>query len=126
MIYEIKIETPRGFVAQNENGTVKLIWKDGFGAEMTDKFNKAQKFVDSECLRRCSPLVPLRSSMLIKSGQLSTVIGSGEIIYSAPYARKQYFENKGTGERGKLWFERMKAKDGAQILAGAKRLVGAK
>ena len=122
----IKIVTPRGFISQGENGTVSLTWNPGFGAERTEEFTKAQKFVDSECLRRCSPLVPLRTSMLIKSGQLGTVIGSGTIQYIAPYSRKQYYENRGTGERGKLWFERMKAKDGAQILAGAKRLAGAK
>jgi len=122
----IKIETPRGFISQSGNEKAELVWNPGFGPEMSDKFNKAQKFVDSECLRRCSPLVPLRSSMLIKSGQLGTVIGSGEIIYSAPYARKQYYENRGNGQRGKLWFERMKADHKAAILNGARKIVGAK
>jgi len=122
----IKIETPRGFVSQSGNDQAELVWNPGFGPEMSDKFNKAQKFVDSECLRRCSPLVPLRTSMLIKSGQLGTVIGSGEINYIAPYARKQYYENRGTGQRGKQWFERMKADHKAAILNGARKIVGAK
>ena len=60
---------------------------------------------------------------LIKSGQLGTVIGSGVLEYTAPYARRQYYENAGKsgGNRGKLWFERMKAKDKEDILKGAKK-----
>lgn len=130
----IKIETPRGFISENENGKVKLIWKEGFGKEVSGQFNKAQKFVDSECLRYCDPLVPLQSSMLKKSGILGTVIGSGEIQYNAPYARQQYYNNQGrgiegtmrSGQRGRLWFKRMAVSNGKQILAGAKRLVGAR
>ncbi len=42
--------------------------------------------------------------MLIKSGTLGTVVGSGSIEYLAPYARRQYYEHK-TKAR---WFETMK------------------
>ena len=69
------------------------------------------------------PLTPRRTGYLIKSGQLGTVIGSGVLEYTAPYARRQYYENAGKsgGNRGKLWFERMKAKDKEDILKGAKK-----
>lgn len=123
---DLKISTPRGFVADDGNGKITLNWNPGFGPEMTANLNKAQAFVDSECLRLCAPLVPMRTSMLLKSGTLGTVIGSGEVQYIAPYARVNYYENRGTGARGKLWFKRMAAAHRKQILAGAKRLAGAK
>lgn len=83
----------------------------------------AQEFVDSECLRYMNPLTPRRTGLLIKSGSLGTVIGSGYIEYPVPYARKQYYENPGgEGQRGRLWFERMKAAHGEKIKEGANRI----
>ena len=92
---------------------------------------KVQKFIDSEVLRRCDPYVPMDTGMLKKSGILGTVIGSGKIVYTAPYARKQYYSthfkhkkaNK-SGLRGTYWFERMKADQKDDILRGVKRIVG--
>ena len=85
-----------------------------------------QKFIDSEVLRLCDPLIPMRSGALKRSGTSATIIGSGEVKYSTPYARQQYYENRGNGQRGRLWFERMKADHKEQILQGAKRMAGAK
>lgn len=85
--------------------------------DFNKKFEKAQKILDSEVLRRCDPLVPLDTGMLKKSGINSTVIGSGVVSYDTPYAKRQYYENQGKGNhnasglRNKLWFERMKAND---------------
>lgn len=88
-------------------------------------FSRKQKIVDSEALRYCSPLVPLRSSMLEKSGILGTVIGSGELKYLAPYARFQYYRTAQSREydahRGGLWFERMKAAHKKDIERAAQR-----
>lgn len=50
-----------------------------------------QKYIDRECIRLMKPYTPMRSSMLIKSATLSTVIGSGEIHQNTPYARYQYY-----------------------------------
>lgn len=85
-----------------------------------------QVFVDSEVLRLCDPYIPFRTGMLRDSGILSTTIGSGEVIYNTPYARRQYYENKGSGKRGKLWFERMKADHRDDILNGAAKIAGGK
>ena len=65
---------------------------------------------------------------MIKSGQLGTVIGSGSMEYLAPYARRQYYENAGQsgGNRGKLWFERMKASKKETIRKGAANFVSSK
>ena len=123
--FEIKTPRKTSFHTAVKGGetTVRLEWEKGFGSRSSQGFSRAQKFVDSECLRRCDPLTPRRTGYLIKSGQLGTVIGSGVLEYTAPYARRQYYENAGKsgGNRGKLWFERMKAKDKEDILKGAKK-----
>ena len=126
-----QIETPRGKIVTTttKGGTVKaeLIWNAGFGQKKSAAFLNAQEFVDSECLRHCDPLTPRLSGTLIKSGTLGTVIGSGSLEYLAPYARKQYYENPGgKGNRGPLWFERMKASKKETIRKGAGRIIDGK
>lgn len=123
-----QIETPRGKIVTTttKGGTVKaeLIWNAGFGQKKSAAFLNAQEFVDSECLRYCDPLTPRLSGTLIKSGTLGTVIGSGSLEYLAPYARRQYYENKGKGQRGSLWFERMKVSRKETIRKGAAKIIG--
>ncbi len=85
-----------------------------------------QKFIDSEVLRYCDPYIPFRSGILRKSGTLGTVIGTGLVKWSTPYARRQYYENKGNGKRGKLWFERMKVNHKNSIIKGAAEIAGGK
>lgn len=87
---------------------------------------EVQKFIDSEVLRLTDPYVPLDTSALKKSGTQHTKIGSGEVVYKTPYARRQYFENKGNGLRGKQWFERAKINHKEEILRGARIKAGAK
>ena len=93
---------------------------------------KVQKVVDSEVLRRSDKYVPFLTGFLKKSGVLGTKIGSGEVIYSAPYAKKNYYLNAGRGKqgtavgglRGKFWFERMKADHLTDIIKIAQESVG--
>ena len=142
---KIVVETPRGKIIQTKsnNGTIvaELKWKPGFGSEYSAKYNQAQSFVDSEVLRLCDPLTPMRSKALILSGTLATDVGSGMVQYNAPYARYQYYGKlmvgpapkklteidltyEGAPQRGALWFERMKANDAKAILKGAGKIVG--
>lgn len=102
---------------------IGLSFSPNFKKRMDGNFEKAQKFVDSETLRLCDPYVPMLTGTLKKSGFSGTVIGSGVVEYTAPYARRQYYTNAGRGKqgttkrnahnykclRGKLWLERMKA-----------------
>lgn len=87
-----------------------------------------QKFIDSESLRLCEPLVPFDQGTLIQSGVINTVIGSGEVKYRTPYARRWYYmpaKFQEAPRRGNYWFERMKQNGGKdQILAGARKLAG--
>lgn len=99
-----------------------------------DKCGKVQKAIDSEVLRRSDPYVPFRKGFLKKSGILGTKIGSGEVVYNAIYADKNYYHNAGKGKqgtangglRGKFWFERMKADHLPDILKTAKEAAGGK
>ncbi|WP_303820963.1 minor capsid protein [Ruminococcus flavefaciens] len=98
------------------------------------KGGAAQKFVDSEVLRCSDKYVPMDTSMLKKSGTTSTVVGSGMVHWDTPYAKPNYYKNRGRGKqgtakgglRGKLWFERMKQDHLPGILRGVKRISGAK
>lgn len=110
--------------------TVKLVWASDFGKRFTNNFEKAQAFVDSEVLRFCSARVPFDTGMLQKSGILGTEVGSGEIIYAAPYAARQYYKTAQTrpydANRGAMWFERGKAVERERILRGAAKLAAGK
>ena len=87
---------------------------------MNEVLSKKQEIVDSEVLRLCAPMVPKRTGALERSGALGTVIGSGEVKYIAPYARRQYYNTSTTrsydSRRGGMWFERMKTAHRTQIL----------
>lgn len=117
-----QITTPRGSLYRTENGTVKLEWNPDFTRKKSDSFGKAQEFVDSECLRYMDPLTPFLTGYLKKSGTLGTVIGSGEIQYLAPYARRQYYGHKTKAK----WFETMKGSHKEEIIKGATRIAAGK
>lgn len=118
----LRIDTPRGSIVtittKAGKVTAKLQWAPGFAPEKKAAFVDAQKFVDSECLRYMNPLTPRRTGMLIKSGTLGTVVGSGSIQYLAPYARRQYYEHKKKAK----WFETMKASKKETIMKGANQI----
>jgi hypothetical protein len=122
----MEISVPQGTLT-SADGKVKLEWNDNFAPSINSCFEKAQKFVDSEVLRLDEPLMPLRTGFLIKSGQLGTIIGSGEVDYLAPYSAFQYYGTSLTrpydSQRGGKWFERMKAANKETILGGARKLM---
>jgi hypothetical protein len=128
----LTITTPRGtvFTVTLKTGRTKAVleWNPGFGREYTGNFTRAQKFVDNEVLRFCSPRVPFDTGMLQKSGILGTEVGSGEVRYIAPYSARQYYKTADSRpydpNRGARWFERGKAVERERLLQGALRLAG--
>ena len=96
------------------------------------KGGRVQKFIDSEVLRHVDKYVPMRSGFLKNCAKLASVIGSGIIRYTAPYAKSNYYSNRGFGTqgtaqnglRGRLWFERMKTACRDIIIEGAARMAG--
>lgn len=134
------IRTPKNQVinAKSKGGTVVglLNWKTNFGPDKTERFKRAQTFVDSEVLRLMDPLTPMRSKNLIRSALSATETGAGLIRYNVPYARYHYYGKlmvgsapkkltdidmtyEGAPQRGPKWFERMKAQNKKAILKGA-------
>ena len=92
-----------------------------------DDGGTVQQFIDSECLRLCAPKVPKDTGALIESGNIHTKVGSGQLEYRTPYARRWYYmptNFQEAPERGNYWFERMKQQYKNQILAGAKKKAG--
>ena len=120
------ITTPSTTTIQGKGGKVSLVWNAGAAGSINSDLEKRQRIIDSEVLRLCAPMVPKRTGALERSGTLGTVIGSGEVQYIAPYARRQYYNTSQTrsydSRRGGMWFERMKTAHRAQIL----RLVNGK
>jgi hypothetical protein len=123
------IETPRGVIITTAGAKAKLVWNKNFKPKHQGRFTRAQKFVDSEVLRRCEPYIPLRTGVLVKSGILGTVLGSGLVEWGANYAKAQYYSPREPGSstgplRGPYWFERMNATDGQDIIRHAKAIAG--
>ncbi|MBO5179276.1 MAG: hypothetical protein J6B87_02895 [Clostridia bacterium] len=149
---KIKIIQPQGKIIVGKNGIAKLEWNPGFQQKYQGIIDNAQKFVDSECIKRMAPYTPFLTGMLEKSATLGTVIGSGYIKQIAPYARYLYYgklmvssltgsayANKGekkiltnidlnynkVGHRfaGPFWFDNMKADNWKSILKGAQKYI---
>lgn len=130
----LQIDTPRGSIVQvrTKAGTVaaRLKWSGDFGQRRTRQFMSAQVAVDSEVLRYNAAYVPFVTGMLEKSGRLGTLLGTGEVRYSAPYAKPQYYKTMPwrsyDAQRGGKWFERMKLRHKTAILRAAQAKAGAK
>ncbi len=87
----MKIIQPSDMNINTPNGTLKFKWNKNFGKLTTERMQRTQKFIDSECIRLMVPYTPRRNGILEESAKLGTVIGSGEIRQIAPYARYQYY-----------------------------------
>ncbi len=109
------------------DSSMRLIWH---GKPQIPNLKQAQKFVDSEVLRRCDPYIPKDNGVLIDSGTNNTRIGSGRVIWRTPYARRHYYRPakfQGAPRRGNYWFERMKQNGGkTAILRGVAKITGGK
>lgn len=89
---------------------------------------EVQKFIDQSVLDLSRPYVPFDTGVLSDSGDTSTDIGSGQVIYETPYARKMYynpqFNFQGAPMRGAFWAERMLADRLDDIVEGAAKIAG--
>ena len=104
-----------------------------FRQEADSLMRRKQEYIDKECIRLMEPYTPKRTGTKIDISASGTKPGSGIISYRSGIARRNYYENKGTGQggmnarsgrglRGKLWFERMKADHRKDILKGAENV----
>lgn len=98
---------------------------------------KAQKFFTSEIHRHSDPYVPFQKGPL----KSQTDVGTSTITYKMPYAKKNYYENKGfgiegmnsdgrrkgqnkRGRRGPQWTKRMWADKQKQISKSVAEFIG--
>lgn len=123
-----KISTPKNSAAVTEAGKTYLTWSSGFSSKWSGQYSQAQIFVDTQVLALSEPYIPMQTMTLIKSGNEGNSVGSGEVSWTAPYAKIQYYNTSESRSydplRGGRWFERMKADNGAAIIAKAKKIAG--
>ena len=86
-------------------------WDPNFETRTEAGFQRLQKEADGEFIRLVTPYVPLRTGALADSAKTSTVLGSGLIRHTTPYAAAQYYRlpcGQGVREdgRGPHWGER--------------------
>jgi hypothetical protein len=85
-------------------------------------YGPGHRFFTHEVRRVSDPYVPFRSGTLKNSAQERI----NEIHYTTPYARRQWYENKGSGMRGKMWCKRAFAARRGEILKSVANFVGGK
>lgn len=82
---------------------------------------RVEEYVAEQVLALSGPYVPRDTGRLERSG---AVRGSA-VVWDTPYARRQYYENKGSGGlRGARWAERMWLDRGREIVRGAAQMAG--
>lgn len=84
------------------------------------KNGKAQRFFTHEIRRLSDAYVPMQSGVLKNTAQES----DSKITYGQPYARRQWYENKGNGTRGPWWCIRMWRDRGKEIVRSVANFVG--
>lgn len=99
----------------NLNPTEKILLKRNL-----NKNGAAQRFFTSEVRRLSDAYVPFDNGPL----KNTAVESINKITYVQPYARRQYYENKGQGLRGKEWTKRCWADRGREITNAVSKFVG--
>lgn len=117
----MRIVTPRGELLVNARGNAIIQWNGG-ARQMDRRYNTLQKFIDQTVVRHMDPYVPLKTGVLKKSVILGSRMGSGELVYIAPYSRPRYYipgrlEGRNPrSKRGSKWADRMMADRLPQIV----------
>lgn len=112
----------------------KFTWAKGFLAKKEKQFEKAQEFIDEQCVEKMTEFVPVALPIYEGAGALRDsveIAEPGKIIYTANYAEHQYYdelhhEHTGNPNAKRLWFEVMKDKYLEEIREGAGKIVGGK
>lgn len=94
---------------------VKSTLDAGVIRKLKTDIEKAQAPLDSLVLQDSNFFVPIKTGTLQKSGIINTKIGSGEIVWQTPYARRLYYEYKKPAHQANpnacsKWFEAAKAR----------------
>lgn len=141
-----EIITPRGkiTIADKKGAKAVLQWNPDV-QRFEGQYSRAQRWLDNEVLKDTTPFVPMQTGMLMKSGQLGTVVGSGTVEYIAPYARALYYGKVMAGPKygpkhatekdlvfsqsvhpqaQAFWFEASKSQNKPNWIAGVRKIAG--
>ena len=95
---------------------VKTTLKEtGIKSGIERKIQQQQKYFDALILQDSNYFCPIKTGTLQKSAIINSRIGSGELVWRTPYARRQYYEyskppyQPNPNACGK-WFEAAKAR----------------
>lgn len=103
------------------NDTQKILLKRAL-----NKNGQAQIKFTKEVAKQCNNYVPFLTGRL---KDMSVELKTDKIIWSAPYAKKQYYLNKGGNRgalRGKYWDKRMWSDKGDKIVKSIAEFCGGK
>ena len=87
----------------------------GIKSDIEHDVKRAQAPLDAMVLSDSNYFVPIKTGTLQKSGIINTRIGSGEVTWRTPYARRLYYEYKKPAHQANpsacsKWFEAAKAR----------------
>ena len=116
----LQVSSPKGRVisVRHKNGSVTttIDWDDGFARGMNVASNTTLAMLTQRVARDTDKFVPFQTGMLKNSAQIASDYDNGLIVYSTPYARRQYYLHpEGTdlhgdnGLRGSYWGQRSKS-----------------
>ena len=94
-------------------------WDPNFQKRTEAGFQRLQKEADGEFIRLVTPYVPVRTGALRGSAKDSTVLGSGLIRHTTPYAAAQYYRlpcGQGVREDGDVYKRQSPKRSMTQIL----------
>lgn len=124
---EIKAIHDQTVTYKTDPGTVatSITWSPDFNLTLNTDYaqlGRLQTFIDTDYMRLVEPYWPLKTGTLAASMTLGTVVGSGLIRVTAPYARKQFYNGREPGEsqtgalRGRMPHERCMADNLAVLM----------
>ena len=124
---------PNTTITAKANGvSVKatLKFNSSMPKQRTAQLQRAQAMLDSEVMRVMEPYMPLDTGMMIASMQTATHPGSGKIHVNTLYAAKVNYVTgimgKNGPNRGRRFFDRMKADKLAYLKAFVAKALGAR
>ncbi len=109
---------------------VRLIWAKNFNPRVKKMLRDAQNCIDTQCVEKMTEFVPVGLPRYRNSGKLRDSVEireAGKIIYTAPFARHDYYatvnhQNSGNPKAQRMWFEVMKAKYSTKIRQEVSRI----
>ncbi len=73
----------------NVKSTLK---ESGIKSDIESKIQQQQKYFDALVLQDSNYFIPIKTHTMEASSQINTRLGTGEIVWRTPYARRQYYD----------------------------------